>query len=360
MKYTLLGKAVLEDRVVNDGAVCVENGVITYAGERSGAPVWERGGIYDLSGRYIAPGFVDIHCHAGGKYWTHENPAAVAAYHKAHGTTSMLCTFYRGFTTEEYLSFFEKVKSAMAEDSVIKGVHLEGPYLNPKYGAAPDSSEKIERASYMPLAESGLVKQWTVSPEEEGSFDFISDIAKCGICPAIGHSAASPEQVHEAVKRGARLVTHLFDATGASIEPAAYDGTLEVSFSFAALLEDALSYEIICDRNSVHVRKEFVRLTEKIAGVDRIIGVTDACTGDDSDTDINIVDGELYGSKLTMDGAARNFSNIGFSMPDVFKITAKNPAEIIGLEKTGVLKEGYFADIIVINDNFEVSEVFTR
>ena len=212
----------------------------------------------------------------------------------------------------------------------------------------------------MPLAESGLVKQWTFAPEVENTDEFLSDLVKMGICPAIGHSAASPAEVSRAAKGGARLVTHLYDATGCAVEPTAYDGTIEVSFSFATLLEDNLYYEIICDKCGVHVRPEFVRLTAKTVGVDRICGVTDACTGDESDTDINIVDGELYGSKLTMDGVARNFAAIGFSLPDVFKITSKNPATVVGLEKTGILKEGYFADIIVIDGDFNVEKVFVR
>lgn len=358
MTYTLYGRVVLENEVVEKGAVCVEDGVITYAGSREGAP--SVGEALDCGDNFIAPGFVDIHCHAGGDVWAYENPIQMARHHKKHGTTSMLCTFYRGFTTEEYLGFYKSVEEAMAVEPVIKGVHMEGPYLNPKYGASAVESVKIVREDYIPLAESGLVKQWTFAPEVEGSEAFLADIVKYGICPAIGHSAASPEEVHRAAEGGARLVTHLFDATGCSIDPPSFEGTLEVSFSFAALLEDNFHYEIICDKNSVHVRKEYVRLTAKTVGVDRIVGVTDACTGDDSDTDINILDGELNGSKLTMDGVARNFFDIGFTVPEIFRITAKNPAEVIGLERTGVLKAGNFADIIVIDENFNVKQVYTR
>lgn len=356
-EYTLLGRVVLENEVLENGAVCASNGVITYVGEREGAPLC--GEVFDFEDKYVAPGFVDIHCHAGGEYWAHEDPVAMARHHKAHGTTSILCTIYRGFTNEEYLSFCDRVKEAMKEEGIIKGVHMEGPYLNPKYGSeTADEAEKIDRECYIPLAEKGIIKQWTFAPEVEGSEEFLLDIQKYGICPAIGHSCAAPEAVYDAARKGARLVTHLFDATGYSVSPTAYDGTIEVEFSFAAMLCDGLSYEIICDQNGVHVRPDHVRLLAKCCGVDSIVGVTDACTGDTSETDINVVNGELYGSKLTMDKAARNFKSIGFSIPDVFKICAKNPAKVIGLENTGSIKVGNAADLVVIDEDFNVRSVF--
>ena len=359
MNYTLYGRVVLPERVIDDGAVAVENGKIVFAGARGdlAAPVGE---VHDYSGKYVAPGFVDIHNHAGGKYWSHEDPEGMSKFHLAHGTTSLLCTVYRGFTHEALLSYVRKIKEAMNTCGNIKGVHLEGPYLNPSFGADPSGEgQAIKREEYMEIAAEGVVKQWTFSPEVEGTLDFAKDIVEAGIVPAMGHSCAAPTEVYAAADAGTKIVTHLFDATGSSVSPAEYDGTIEVSFDFAALLCDDLYYEIICDSKGVHVRGDMVRLAVKTVGVDRIMGVTDCCTGDDSDTDINVIDGELYGSKLTMDKVAKNFKALGFSVPEVFRITAATPAKVCKLASVGSLEAGKDADILILNEELDLLKIYT-
>lgn len=358
--YTLFGAVVLCDRVVPRGALAVKDGVITYAGERDMLDKTV-GEAFDLGDDYIAPGFVDIHCHAGGKYVTHVDPVRASRHHLEHGTTSMLCTIYRGFTTDEYLSFIEKIKEASENGcGNIKGVHLEGPYLNPRYGAqSSESGDRPVKENYMKLAATGMVKQWTSAPEVPGVFDFISDISKMGIVPSIGHSMASPEEVSEAVRRGAKLVTHLYDATGKSIEPTAFDGTIEVSFNTACLIQDDMYYELICDERGIHVRPEHVKLAAKCVGVDRLIGITDACEGEDENTDVNFVNGEIYGSLLTMDRVAKNIKSIGFTVPEVFRMTARTPAKVVGIDGVGELKAGFKADVLVLDGELDLKNVIT-
>lgn len=355
---TLYGKVVLEDRVVEDGAVSVSCGKIVFAGNRSDLPE-VIGEEKDYTGKLILPGFVDIHCHSGDNIDSHVDPVKMGAFHLAHGTTSLLCTIYRGFTQAEYIEYLENVKAAMSVQKNIKGAHFEGPYLNPKYGAgATEEPDEVKRENYVKLAEYGIIKQWTFAPEVEGTDEFLDYISKAGIVPAIGHSKASPEQVYYAASHGAKLVTHLFDATGTSVSPTSYDGTIEVSFDCAALLCDNLYYEIICDKNGVHVRPDMLLLAVKTVGKDRIIGITDNCGGDDT-SDINIVDGELYGSNLTMEKVARNLRAIGFSVTEVAKMTATTAADLIGLGTTGRIAPGYDADIVVTEDDYSVIEVMT-
>lgn len=358
--YTLYGRVVLPHSVVDRGAVVVKDGVIVYAGEAGGAPAGDYGETFNYGDNYIAPGFVDIHCHAGGSVWAYESPTEMAKYHLAHGTTSILCTFYRDFTHEELMGHINRVKSEMSTCPIIKGVHLEGPYLNPQYGASTlDECEKVDKKNYMEIASTGIIKQWTFAPEVEGTDGFLKDIVPFGIAPAIGHSCAAPSQVYAAAKGGTKIVTHLFDATGTTPEGDFYDGTIDVSFDMAALLCDDLLYEIICDENGVHVRGDLVRLAVKTVGHERIIAVTDACTGDDSDTDINVIDGELYGSKLTMDGAARNLHALGFDLPEVFMMTSTTPAKAISLEKTGKIESSYKADLLILDKDLNLKEVIT-
>lgn len=357
-EYTLRGAAVIGDELVPDASVCVRDGTIIYAGAADGAPTV--GEV--IHGDIIMPGFVDIHCHSGGEIWFYDDPVAACEYHRAHGTTTMCATFYRSLDNEELIRAIGSIKKTMEVCPTICGVHLEGPYLNPKYGSDPSDEPVVcRREEYLPLLESGIIRQVTVAPELEGSEELIRELTSRGIVASIGHSAASPAQVASAVAAGAKNVTHLFDATGASISPTRWDGTIETDFNCAALCEDGLTYEIICDRDGVHVRPEMVRLAAKAAGIDNIIAITDACGGDGEGDDVNFVGDELTGSKLTMNRVAKNFAAIGFDLPTVSKFCSLNPARLLGLDgEIGALEVGKKADIVVLDKDFEVLHTFTQ
>lgn len=357
MDYTIYGTVVVCDRVITDGAVCVKDNKIVYSGKRENAPVV--GCVTDYGDSLIVPGFIDIHCHAGGEKWFYEDPAFCADYHLAHGTTSMCATLYRDLTIDETVEAIAKVRAAMKDCKNIIGVHLEGPYLNPKYGSMLiDGEVTAEADEYMRLFEDDTVVHVSFAPEVKGTDGLLKVLCEKGIVPAIGHSMASYRQVAAAVKGGVKNVTHLFDATGASISPTRWDGTIEVDFNCAALLCDGLCYEIICDKDGVHVRPEMLRLAVKTVGIDNMIGITDACTGSDDDSDINIVNGELTGSKLTMNKVFRNFVNAGFSMTDAVKFTSANAARLMGLFDRGSLERGKIADIVVMDCDYNTVKVY--
>lgn len=357
MKYTLLGQIVLPDSILPDGAVCVSDGIIKYVGQRTSAPIC--GEVFDTKAQLISPGFVDIHCHAGGSFWAYEEPEAVAQYHLEHGTTGLLLTLYRTLCHKEIMKAINDIKEIMNTTPSILGVHMEGPYLNPVYGSKSGIASPVEKEKYLEIAHSGIIKQWTFSPEVESTNEFLQDIMFLGIVPAMGHSAASAQQVFEAAKKGVKIVTHLFNATGCSITPTRYHGTQEVSFDMAALLCDTLQYELICDSRGIHVHPELIKLAIKTAGIDKIIAITDCCIGDQSESDVNFIDEELLGSKLTMDKVSRNLLELGISVPDIFKITALNPAKAIGMNsRIGSITTGYIANLLVLNDKLEIIKVY--
>ena len=357
MNYTIYGKIVLGDKVIEDGAVAVENGIIKYCGKREDAPVI--GECTDYKDSLIVPGFIDVHCHAGGERWCYEDPVAVAEYHLSHGTTSMCHTLYRDMSIDDTVKAIADIRAAMKICKNIIGVHLEGPYLNPKYGSMVQDTEVIaDPADYMKLFEDDTVVHVSFAPEVEGTDVLLKVLKEKGIVPAIGHSVASYEQIKKVVDGGVMNVTHLFDATGASIEPTRWDGTIEVDFNAACLLCDGITYEIICDKMGIHVRPEMLRLADKTVGIDNLVGITDACTGSEDDTDVNIVDGELTGSKLTMDKVFKNFVNVGFSLCDAVKFTSTNAARLMGLSDKGSLKVGMSADIAVLDDDYEILKVY--
>lgn len=351
----LRGRLLLGDTILPDGAVLVEEGIIVYSGPAEDAPKAD----YEAVEGILVPGFVDIHCHAAKQTFAHEDPALVAEHHLRHGTTGMLLTLYRDLGFDRTLQAMGNIKKQMGPGSNVLGVHLEGPYLNPRYGTGHGGTVSVVRPEYEALADTGIIRQWTCAPEVEGVMEFIRYISEMGIVPAIGHSEASPEQVFHAEKAGARIVTHLFDATGCSRSETRWAGTLETDFSTAALVCDNLYYEIICDRLGIHVRPEFVKLAIKAAGVERIVGITDCYVGPEDGSDVNFDGTDLSGSKLTMDAAARNFLALGLSLPQVFQIVAENPAKAIGMEHlVGSLKEGRRGDVLVIDENINLKRIY--
>ncbi len=356
-RYALLGQVVLGEQVIKNGAVVVDGSTIANVGARTEIELPET--VIDYGDRLIMAGFIDIHCHAGSAYESHLEPAPFAAYHLKHGTTGLLGTIYRDISHADTMKAFEQIREVMKTQKNLLGVHMEGPYLNPQYGASQCGLRDRVRSEYMELIESGLIKQMTLAPEVEGTEDVLHELVKAGIAPAIGHSAASPEQVKAAHNSGARIVTHLFDATGCSIEPTRCGGTKEVNFDQAAMLCDHFYYELIVDSQGIHVRPDMVRLAAKTVGVDRLVAITDCCTGSEDDSDLNMFNGELHGSKLTMNYVARNLKALGFSLPQITRMTAENPARAIRVfDNMGSLSAGKLANIVVTDENFKELEVY--
>ena len=251
--FTLIGKAVVAGRVVENAAVAVSNSRIIYAGDNSKAP--ECGEKISVGG-WILPGFVDIHCHAGDGTWVHNDLKKASDFHLKHGTTAMCATIYRDLGIDGMCRAVEKISHEMKDCPNVLGVHLEGPYLNPSYGALSNGGtiEALE-SEYLQLISYPAVRHVTFAPEVPGTDRFLSHLVERNIVPSIGHSAGSPADVSRAVKNGVKNVTHLFDATGASVAPTRYAGTIEPDFNMCALIQDGLTYEIICDKDGIHVPK---------------------------------------------------------------------------------------------------------
>ncbi len=353
------GRIVTENAVLENGCVGVEDGKIVYVGENCPP----NGTVFRYPGCYIAPGFIDIHCHAGGPLMAFDDPAAVAACHRAHGTTSMLLTFYRDVPHDKLLWCLDRVKELIGRSNVV-GAHLEGPVLNANFGTGSGQKQPTpDEIPYDVYIKSGVVRQWTTSPEVPGVTAMIADIAAAGIVPAVGHSKASYAQVKAAHAAGARIVTHIFDATGTTHDPATMGGTEDVSFDEACMLMDDMFYEVICDSAWVHVKREKLALLIKTVGLDRVVAITDSFRTDGNEArDINIITEDngregLAGSKLTMDRVAANLYDAGYDAVAVAKLTASNAARAIGLADRGVIAEGKKADLVVLDERMRLVDV---
>ena len=363
MKAIVNANVVLDDSIQEDCVILIENGVIKQLDKSWLVNLPVNCEKIDAQGLFVGPGFVDIHCHAGGDVWAYEDPEKMARFQLAGGTTSLNCTIFHDIGEEGAIDTMRKIRKTMKSNvpGNIVGVHFEGPFMNPKYGANKHSIRPVDKREYQRyLVEfADIITMWTIAPEIDGAREFITDVHAAGIPLAIGHSEASPEDVFWAVDNGVSICTHIMDATGCSISPTRWKGTRECGFDEAVMLCGNVYCEVINDSEGIHVRPEMIRLIIKTVGLDYVVAVTDACTGSLDDSDVNLINGILYGSKLRMFLAARNFKNNAFlDMVDVFKVCSRNPARAIHIDdKAGTIEPGKKADFVVVDDDYNISKV---
>ena len=111
------------------------------------------------------------------------------------------------------------------------------------------------------------------------------------------------------------------------------------------------------------------RLILKIKGKDKIILISDACVfggppipGCEEAFDINFdFEGEIAGSKLTLDLACRNFmTHTGSSVCDIFRFASLNPARAVGLNDRGCIKKGNVANLIITDGWFNIQNTILK
>ena len=368
-------KVVLEHGILWNGVVLVEDGKITAVGKKDEISIPDDAQIYDAGGFYVGPGFVDIHVHGGGGHKLCAEPALAAEHFLKHGETTILAALYYDLSQEEFLDCINRVRETMKkETSPIAGIYMEGPYMNPKYGASPEKNKwrgEIKPEDYMPIVrEAGnIAKVWAIAPEREGVEAFMCDAEaeNPGVMFSVGHSEATPAQIQRLKKYGIGLQTHCMNATG---RPEVSAGTRSCGPDEACLMDSDMYAEIICDSRAIHVPPDLISMVIKTKGVDKIVLITDSTVSPSPSpeefrhiSDLNFDDnGGLYGSNLTMDIACRNLlSHTNCGIAQAFLMAARNPAKVIKMDdEIGTIEAGKLANLVFVDDMFNVQKVMLK
>lgn len=363
---------VLKNSLILNGAVIIDGDRIVNFGEMRKIKIPENAQIIDANGNYSGPGLIDIHTHAGGNVFFTEDPQKAAEHHLKHGTTSILPALYYNLSREQFLEGISLMKNASKTGSgrIIKGLYMEGPYLNPKFGCEAENNkwtQGIKREEYEALIEEAgdFAKVWCIAPELEGIERFVEDVKKAipGIVLSVAHSEASPSQIERFIPCGLRLATHHTNATG---DLPKYPECRGVCVDETVNYNDEIYAELICDSRGIHVDPYMLRLVLKIKGKDRIILISDAFVaegpvpeGYEDVDDINFdFAGEIAGSKLTLNVACRNMlKHTGSSLCDVFRFASYNPAKLLNMTGYGEIAIGNKADIIIVDHLMNVKHV---
>ena len=320
--------------------------------------------IIDLEGKKVYPGLFDIHTHgmAGVDFnlSTEEEIEQVLTHYQKEGVTSLYPTVMTD-SPETMVRQLKRIYHVSKRFPMIKGIHLEGPFLNPLYkGAMPENYLKkpsIEWFDSFFDASQGLIKIMTISPELDGSLELIQYAKSRGVVVSIGHSAATYKEAMLGIEAGANSFTHTFNAMMLSHQH-------DPHVMGAALLSDAYA-EVICD--GYHVHPEMVKLLVKTKGLDKVIGITDsmmaAGLGDGDfllgvnhvtvkDGDAKLTDtGVRAGSTLLASTCLKNLCvYTDTKIEYAIDMMTKNPAKLLGLDhEYGEIKIGYVADFFVEN-----------
>ncbi|MCR4692832.1 MAG: amidohydrolase family protein [Firmicutes bacterium] len=372
MIYIENSNIVTEKGILKNGALLCEKGIITKIGKPDSFKAPKNAEIIDANGLYLGPGFVDIHVHGGNGYNFFDNPEKAAKYFLKHGETTVLATSYTTYTKAEYLTAIEKIKKAMNSNSKnIAGFYMEGPYLNPKYGAEPKMNKwlgEIKEEDYSQIVDNvgDLAKVWAVAPERDGMVDFMEYVKSKNqnAVFAVAHSEATPDEIDRVKNYGIKIQTHCMNATGRMGESKGIRGVGPDEY---CLMSDDMYAEMICDSLAIHVPAYLQRLILKIKGIDKIILITDsfATNSEESEKyakakDLSFdSDGNLSGSRLTMDTVCQNFvKHTNSSISDTFLAAATNPAKSMGMyDEIGSIEVGKKANLVIVDKDFNIDKV---
>ena len=374
---------VLPDCLLDDAWLRVQSGRIAAFGASDS---WRSavGPTWDASGRFLAPGFIDMHVHGGdGADFMDGDEAAFAtviASHRRHGTTGLVPTSTVA-THEQTLRFLELCEHFHATGQVL-GSHLYGPYFNEeKVGCHPLAPTrpptKSEYGAYLRFANSMLVA--TCAPELSGASDFFRDASAAGIRLNAGHSNASWSEMQVAFDLGIRHVDHFYCAM--SSVPGLRDRLgvpMQASMTEFVLATNEMTTEIIADGQ--HLAPELLRFVVRMLGVDRVALVTDCNRALDMppgeyvfgphDAGVTIVsDGAvgwtadrsaLASSVRGMDFMVRHMHQIvGLELPQAVRMATLTPATILGVQaELGSLEVGKRADLVLLDEQLEVGGVW--
>lgn len=325
----------------------------------------------DLGGGFLTPGFIDIHSHGGGgSSVVGADPEAVARFaltHRRRGTTSIVASLVSAHPRT--LARDVAGLAELAEQGLIVGSHLEGPWIAPARAGAHDPAtlrdpDPGELAQLLRVGR-GTITMVTLAPEWPHGVEAVRRLADAGVVAAIGHTDATYDQTRAAIDAGATVSTHLFNA----MRPIGHREPGPI----VALTEDGrVTNELILDGH--HVRLAAAAFAVR-AAQGRVVIVSDALpatgTGDGGfllgDVAVRVVDGvarlveggALAGSTLTLADALRNaIAGVGMDPVAALAAVTTTPARILGLTDRGSLEVGMRADLCHLSSGFEVEAVW--
>ncbi len=325
--------------------------------------------LIDGRGHLLVPGMIDVHIHGANGFNMMDGKAEsiqeVSRVCASTGCTSFLATSVSS-KIEDLLEMIRSVKLVIGQEAGAKiaGIHLEGPYLNPKRKGMQNEKylrhPNLEEMKMIFQEAGSLIKMVTIAPELPGGMELISFLKEQGVIIAIAHSDATYEEAKQAFTAGASHVTHCFNG----MRPIHHR---DPGLIVAAFEEKHVSLQAIVD--NVHLHPAIIRLMHRLKGPEGMVLITDALQamgmGDGnyifgghhvtvSNGIARLEDGRLASSTVTMNEALRYTVETGISLIDAVQMASTTPAYILKLQQKGEISSGFDADLVLLDDEFQV------
>ncbi len=375
MKTTLLyfANIVTPTEVIEHGAVAISEGNIVYVGAMENAPHHCEYRL-ELRGKYLAPGFIDMHDHGGtgisfeNTSNLHQDLQTYSQWVVSTGVTNYLCSIAApdSKTLVEKINRYVDVFKQGVEGAQPIGLHLEGPFLNKQKKGAFDPAwlrmPSLEEAQSYIKAGKGWIYQMTLAPELPGAQEIAALLRSEGILVSLGHTDSDYETASAALKGNFTHVTHTFNAQSGfhHRRPGVFG---------AIFTSDEITAELIAD--TVHAHPGAMKILVRCLGTDRIVLITDAMPGAGlpdgiydlvglkvtvKDGHANLPDGTIAGSTVLLNQCVRNVNQlVGVSFPDAVKMASLNPARTMGLaDRLGSIAVGKEANLVVLDQDANV------
>ena len=328
---------------------------------------------FDAQGLYVLPGMIDTHIHgfvgeefarADGDFG--EAPTVLAK----DGVTGFAATV-RCMPLDDMLAADRNAARVMKQSSdgaKVLGIHNEGPFVSFKRTGAmqpPEVTCTAELAAAMAQAGDGALKLVTIAPERENALEAIAFWTANGINASMGHTDATYAQTLAGIDAGARRATHVFNA----MRPLSHR---ETGVLGAVLTDDRVCCELIAD--FVHLDPAAVELVYRAKGADNITLISDAGAQSGLPDGDYVVggrvrhvrgglcvtdEGVICGSCFSMLKGAQNLRSLGIPLEEIAVMASRNPARALGADdRLGSIDIGKEADVIVVDDNFNIRAVF--
>src|SRR5215207_1228076 len=362
----LRGRVVTEHEIWHEGTLVLEGSTIKAVSR----DVADADKTLEFPDSFLVPGFVDLQINGAFGIDVVSKPERLKELSTrlvGTGTTAYLPTVISR-PPEEYPNLLPRILPiADNEGAEPLGLHLEGPFLNPKKrGAHPEAHiAPVDVGALVTMLDVAPVRMLTVAPELHGADKAIRTAVSRGVVVSIGHSEATFAEAYEAMNSGGTAVTHLFNA----MSPLHHR---KPGLPGAAFAHPRVACGIIADGQ--HVHPEVVDLAFRLLGPDRIYLITDAVAAAGMETGEftlagqhvlldgvpHLASGALAGSNLIMNEALRNVMEFtGCTIAEAVRMASFTPTRLIGeMERRGRLAPRYQADIVALSQDLEVESVW--
>jgi N-acetylglucosamine-6-phosphate deacetylase len=321
--------------------------------------------VIDAHGCYLTPGLIDLQIYGSGGDLFSASPTRrtlkeMDADLISKGTTGFMACVATN-SMEVVRECIEAAKAYLPTAKAFLGLHLEGPYLNPKrlgahVPAYVHKATLLEVKSLVERAE-GCIKIMTIAAELQDD-EVIAYLLSQGIVLSLGHSDASFEQATVAYNKGFTTTTHLFNAMPSIHHRAP-------NLPSAVFNHPTAMASIIADGK--HVDFEMVNISYRLLK-ERLFLITDAVTPckfgpyqHQLEGGIFVTpNGTLSGSNITMLDAVRNCAtHCHIPLPDALNMASFHPAKVIRQhDQLGKIAVGMKADLLILNEQLMLETVF--